>query len=377
MQSTEIIVIGAGPAGATAAYLLARSGAKVVLTDRAAFPRKKLCGGCLAQTGFNLLEAIQLASLPSIASSPIIDRLDLRSSTRSMSLSVPPYRVIDRASFDSDLVRSAIKAGAKFLPETLAHVCPDYRVELTRSGQSTQTLTARVIIVADGIKGTALRKIGSFNWRIDPHARVGLGAMASALPSGCDPNVITMLHGRNGYAGIAPLNTDQALIAAAVDPAWIGILHDGPPLIALLRELGLCIDPNTTLSTTGGAPGLTRTRDLIEADDRVLLIGDATGYLEPFTGEGMTWALQDACMIARHASAIVAGRYTLGNWTTEHRRINRRRKALCLMSTKLLRRPRLTRALISASSSTPLLTQAIAGAVYALQNQDLPETSIA
>tara|TARA_R110002111_G_scaffold259420_1_gene329473 strand:- start:722 stop:1693 length:972 start_codon:yes stop_codon:yes gene_type:complete len=264
MQSTEIIVIGAGPAGATAAYLLARSGAKVVLTDRAAFPRKKLCGGCLAQTGFNLLGANKLASLPSLASSPIIDRIDLRSSTRSMILSVPPYRIIDRALFDRDLVHSAMKFGVRFLPETLAQVRPDYRVELTRSGQSTQTLTARVIIVADGIKGTALRKIGAFNWRIDPHARVGLGAMASALPSGCDPKVITMLHGRNGYAGIAPLNTDQTLIAAAVDPAWITIPHDGPPLIAFLRELGLCIDPNTTLSTTGGAPGLTRTRDLIE-----------------------------------------------------------------------------------------------------------------
>ena len=377
MQSTEIIVIGAGPAGSTAACLLARSGAKVVLTDRAAFPRKKLCGGCLSQAGFNLLEANRLATLPTLACSPIIDRLDLHSSDRGMSLSVPPYRVIDRASFDNDLVHAATEAGARFQPETIAHVRPDYTVELTRSGQDTETLTARVIIVADGIKGAALQNVGGFSWRVDRDARVGLGAMVSALPSGCAPDAITMFHGPSGYAGIAPLHTGQALIAAAVDPAWVGMPHDASPLIALLRELGLGIDPDTPLCITGGAPGLTRTRESIEADGRVFLIGDATGYIEPFTGEGMTWAMQDACMIARHASAILAGRYTLGTWTAQHRRVNRRRKALCLLSTRLLRKPRLTGAMMSVSSSTPLLTKAIAGAVYALQHYDLPETSIA
>lgn len=377
MQSTEIIIIGAGPAGSTAACLLARSGAQVVLTDRATFPRMKLCGGCLAQTGFKLLEANQLAALPTLACSPIIDRLNLQSATRSMSLSVPPYRVIDRAAFDSDLVHAATNAGVRFLPKTLAHVRPDYTVELTRSGQETETLSARVIIVADGIKGAALRKMSAFTWRIDPDARVGLGAIVSALPSGCAPDAITMLHGQNGYAGIAPLHTGQALIAAAVDPAWVRIPHDTPPLIALLHELGLAIDPETPLRITGGAPGLTRTRDSIEADGRVFLIGDATGYIEPFTGEGMTWALQDACMIARHASATIGGRYTLGTWTAQHRRVNRRRKALCRYSTQLLRKPRLTRAIMSVSSSTPLLTQAIAGVVSALQYHDLPETSIA
>lgn len=377
MHTTEIIVIGAGPAGSTAACLLARSGAKVLLTDRARFPRKKLCGWCLAETGFKLLEANQLADIPSLSCCPIIDRLSFHSSNRRMDVSVPPYRVINRASFDRDLVDAAIEAGATFMPETVAQVCGDNTVELTRVGQNPHTITASVIIVADGLKGSSLRQSEDFSWRMNRKAHVGLGAILKALPDGCEPDAITMLHGAQGYAGIAPLQTGEALIAAAVDPAWVKLPHEAPPLIALMRDLGLQIALDAPLSSTGGAPGLTRTRASIEADGCIFLIGDATGYIEPFTGEGMTWGLQDACMIFHHARASLAGRYTPGNWTKQHRNINRHRNALCLISARLLRKPALTRALISVTSSVPVLTQVITAGVHAMQHQRIPETSIA
>lgn len=376
MQTQDIIVIGAGPAGATAACLLARSGAQVMLIDRDAFPRKKLCGGCIAQTGFELLRSHQLGNLPSLQHAPIIERLDLRSDTRQLNLRVDPYRVIDRSAFDHDLVRAAVDAGSTFLSGTRARVCPDHRVELKDARQTTQMLSARVTIVADGLQGAALREIEGFEWRVEGGARVGIGAILDELPAGCASDAITMLHGPCGYAGLAPLCNGRALVAAAVDPDWVRMQHHGPPLIALLRALGLNIDPDTSLNITGGAPGLTRTRDAIEADGRLFLIGDATGYIEPFTGEGMTWALQDACMIAKHARAVLDGRYTRSDWTAQHRRVNRRRKALCHVSTRLLRTPQLTRALMSVSSCSPAMGWALTGAVRALQQRTLPETSL-
>ncbi|CAN0593469.1 unnamed protein product, partial [Laminaria digitata] len=146
-----------------------------------------------------------------------IERLDLRSANQNLNLPVESYRVIERSAFDQDLVSAAIAAGARFLPNTPAHVVSDYSVQLSNS----QALHPRVIIVADGLKGNALRKLPSFEWRVDPRARVGMGAILDALPARCASDAITMFHAPCGYAGLAPLQGGRALVAAAVDPEWV------------------------------------------------------------------------------------------------------------------------------------------------------------
>lgn len=377
MQSPEVIVIGAGPAGATAACLLARAGVDVLLTDRAPFPRPKLCGGCLAKPGHDLLAAHSLHTMPSVSNAPSIERLKLSSGTRSLTLPVPPYRVIDRARFDQDLAHASIDAGARFLPETQTRVGSARSVELTRAGGFTQTITPRTIIVADGIKGTSLRGLDRFAWRTRPNAHIGLGAIASALPCACDPGAIEMHHFHAGYAGIAPLADGRAIIAGAVDPAWIRRNHDATPMTALLKELGITLAPETELHTNPGAPGLTRHRAAIEDDDRIFLIGDATGYIEPFTGEGMTWAMTDASMITAHTLAVLRGTYATGQWAAQHAHLNRRRKLLCRATTRLLRAPRLTQGIISAASRSQTLSCGLASVVGVTQRQNLPRTGIA
>lgn len=374
-ESHEIVVVGAGPAGAAAACLLARSGAEVLLVDRAVFPRVKLCGGCLAQSGMRLLEANDLGSLPSLDRAPIIERLDLFHAARSMSLPVPPYRVIERASFDQDLVHAAVESGVEFLPETLARIQPDHTVELKLQQSENRTISARVIIVADGIKGASLRGVSGFSWHIEHRARVGIGAIMGALPDACASDAITMLHGPQGYAGVARTRSGKAIVAAAVDPEWIRSPRDAPLVVALLRDLGLDFDPEAPMQITSGEPSLTRERESIEVGGRVFLIGDATGYIEPFTGEGMTWALQDACMVSGYAHAALANRYVPGSWTEQHRRANWQRKAMCKLSTRLLRHSKLTASFISLASSTPMFTGLLARSVRTLQHGHAVESS--
>ena len=377
MRTSEAVVIGAGPAGSVAACLLARHGHRVMLVDRASFPRQKLCGGCLATAGYSLLDAHKLGSIPSIANARMVHHLVLRSAKGSMRLRVPPYRVIERAQMDQDLIDAAIAAGATFLPETSARVDPSHRVELVSRGQAAQTYSPRAIIIADGIKGASLRACPEFAWRVAPNAYVGLGAIMSTMPPSCDEDAITMLHGNPGYAGIAPLGGGGAIVAAAANPAWVRASHDGPPLIALLQALGIECDPDTPLTVTGGAPGLTRTRDRIESRGRVFLIGDATGYIEPFTGEGMTWAIDDACRVVEHVHAMIEDRYIPGDWSAAHRAAERVRTPLCRISTRLLRHADLTNAVISASASVPAINGIIASAVRSMQHRSMPKASSA
>jgi flavin-dependent dehydrogenase len=377
MDTPEVIIIGAGPAGALSARLLARAGVRVLLTDRGAFPRPKLCGGCLTQSGIDLLASHGLSETTSITNAPMIDRLVLHSGAQRLSLTVPPYRVIDRARFDQDLVDSAMRAGARFAPETQTRVLPDHAVELQQRCGARKNLTPAVIIVADGIKGTSLRDIECFAWLTRPGAHIGFGAIASVLPSICEQDSISMHHFHSGYAGIAPLGDGRAIIAAAADPAWIKQQHDAKPLDALLRALSIDIHSDTVLRVNPGAPGLTRQRAVIETRGRIFLIGDATGYVEPFTGEGMTWALADADMIRDHTLAALSGAYRQGQWTTQHRRLNRRRKLLCRSTARVLRVPHLTRAVVSAGSRSKVFSGGLACAVGALQRQNLPRVRTA
>ena len=404
MIEPEVIVIGAGPAGALSACLLARRGVRVLLTERAAFPRRKLCGGCLAPAGHDLLVAHALDTLGSITGAPRIERIDLRRGPRALPLRVGPYRVVDRARFDADLVGAATGAGAAFMDGISASVSTDGTVRLApRRGPhpvgsrgTVWSVSPRVIIVADGLKGTALRSRSGFGWRVDPRAPVGMGAMIATLPPECAPDAVTMLLGAPGYAGIAPLGDGRGVIAAAVDPAWVGRSHDAVPLVALLDELGLDLGLDLSsdgaadgpgLSITAGAPGLTRTREAIEGGGGerggggIFLVGDAAGYVEPFTGEGMTWALQDAQRVARHAMTALGGSYRAGAWLREHRAINRRRHLLCRVSVGLLRRPRLSGAMIGAGQYQPVLGGVVAAGVRVFQSRlllrNLPESSVA
>ncbi len=376
MRSAEVIVIGAGPAGAMAACLLARAGVDVLLTDRAPFPRPKLCGGCLANTGYELLETNGLHSIPSVSNASRIDSLKLHSRTRTLTLPVPPYHVIDRGRFDQDLVHTATSAGARFLPDTQARVRPDRGVELRHADGHRETITPRTIIIADGIKGTALRDLDRFAWRTKPNAHVGIGAIASALPRSCVHDAISMHYFSGGYAGVAPLSDGRAIIAGAINPAWIKQQQDTTLIDALLRWIGIEFDQRTTLTTNPGAPGLTRRRGAIEDDARVFLIGDATGYIEPFTGEGMTWAMTDAYLIVEHALAAISGSYRTGAWTSQHAHLNRRRKLLCHATARLLRSSGLTNAIISAGSRSRALSAGLSRAVDLMQRQNLQRTGI-
>jgi len=367
-STPQAVVIGAGPAGSVVACLLARAGIETALIERSAFPRPKICGGCLAQSGFERLQSCDLSSLPSLEAAPVISKLDLHSGDRSLSLPLPRYRVVDRARFDLDLIHASVRAGVRFLDETTAQITPGGAVEINPKNGDPQTLHPRVIIVADGLKGNSLAHHPAFAWRIGRRSRVGIGATINTLPWSCASNAITMFHNAHGYLGVAPMHDGRAIVASAVDPAWIKKRTDAPPLVSLAGALGVELG-DLTQTRTLGAPALTRKRSHIEADGRILLIGDSIGYIEPFTGEGMSWVIEDAAMVIEHAIACCNGRYNHGNWTRAHAHAHLRRSMLCKSVSNLLRREMLVRTTMSVCARSPMLTSMLSKSVNKLQQR--------
>jgi flavin-dependent dehydrogenase len=332
--SPEAVVIGAGPAGALAAHRLATGGVGTLLVDRSPFPRAKLCGGCLAHAGLRALAAAGLDRLPALLDARPVNRLALRSRTRRLDLAIPPYTVIDRAAFDEQLARAAADAGAVFRAGLHATVSPDASVTLTAEDRTTTRLTPRVIIVADGLKGSALRDHPAFSWRIRKRAKVGVGRLIPAAPHACDPDAVTFV-----------------------------------------AELGVEL-PAPLPGSADGAPALTRSRGPLELDGRIFLCGDAAGYLEPFTGEGITWALEAGLRAADHARDALAGRDRPGRWTAECRRRRARQRRLCHAVTSLLDAPLLAHSLIALASTAPMAAAAIERAILALQPPAHPPSAV-
>ena len=119
-QLWDVIVVGAGPAGALAAHGLASRGVAVLLVDRAEFPRGKVCGGCLNGRALTLLQQAGRGTLPAELGAMPVDAFLLAVGGSQARLPLPSGVAVSRNALDAALVRAAITVGANFLPGTRA-----------------------------------------------------------------------------------------------------------------------------------------------------------------------------------------------------------------------------------------------------------------
>jgi flavin-dependent dehydrogenase len=355
-QPWEVVVAGAGPAGALAARELARLGRAVLLVDRAAFPRWKVCGCCLNVRALATLTAVGLGDLPARhAAVPLRSVLAVAPGCRAR-LPLPGGAALSREAFDAALVRAAITAGAAFLPRTraaLGPVAPGGRVvSLTDDGRTAGVLAA-LVLAADGLGGRFLT--GAAASAPAASSRVGAGTVADGAPNFFGPGCVHMACGAGGYVGLVRLEDGRLDVAAAFDRDAVR-RAGGPGAAAarILREAGLPEVPGLPERAWRGTPSLTRTAERL-ACERVLVLGDAAGYVEPFTGEGMAWALASAAAVAPLADRA-ARRWdpSVGRrWAALYRRVVAGRQTTCRIAAAVLRHPRLTRAVVRVLGRLP------------------------
>jgi len=289
----DVAVVGGGPAGAFAAYLLARAGARVTLFDHS-HPREKPCGGGVTGRALALVApALGLTRFPAV---PVAtSRFDV---TSDRSASVPLHDhgfsadssllVVSRAAFDRALLDGAIGAGAAFRPERVTHV------EVSPTGAQVRTANgayhADYLLGADGANSFVRRRLARQFTR--SQLSLATGVFAHGLSS--SEILVRFVPNPQGYIWSFP-RTDHLAIG-------IGAQADDTQSAPLRDILGQWL---TETKIAEGArlewyswpiPSL-RVEDFAHerpAQGRWMLLGDAGGLVDPLTREGIFFALRSA-----------------------------------------------------------------------------------
>lgn len=357
----DAVVIGAGPAGAMTAYELARRSAAVLLVDKATFPRWKVCGSCLSGAALDVLQAAGLGALPSRLGAIPLHAMHWANQQCVARLPLPNSAAISREAFDAALVQEAMIKGASFLPCTrAARIGGDESLASVQLESFTKSLpiNARVVISAGGLAGhpSSARGLAS---SIAAGSRLGAGALIQAAPVFYEPGIIYMANAAEGYLGLVRLEDGRLDAATALDSTFVkacgGLGAAAERILALSPWPKI---PGIAALSWRGTPHLTR-RSRQLGGPRVFSVGDATGYVEPFTGEGIAWAILSATALAPIAlEGIRHWRPDLvQTWARTHRGLLGPRQTICRLIARGLRSPKLAGSLVWLLSQWPILAQ--------------------
>ena len=279
-EKYDVIVVGAGPAGSLASLILARAGKKVLLLDKASFPRHKVCGDCLNPRVWEIWKRYHLVdsfkTLPQHTLEGI--RIEHDSQTllrRNFESLKEPYISVDREIFDAWLVQEAMKSGVEFLHET--------RVQTVHFSGKVETsvgdFQAEWVLGADGRNSVVARNAGLMA-PLQNCRRVGWQAHMEIA------NLDSDLHLRffsEGYSGLSRIHDNKANLWMVLDSKVSGI----PQKIANRYF------PNLPALVWHSITPVTRKPSHL-GKGTIWLIGDAARVVEPFTGEGVYFALLSA-----------------------------------------------------------------------------------
>ena len=322
----DALIIGAGLAGSTAAIRLARAGWSVALVERQPFPRRKVCGECIAASNLPLLHALGVGEAFDASAGPALRQVTLLHKDRAVTAALPAAdhehgawgRALGRETLDGLLLAQAQAAGATvFQPwavQAITGTAGAWHCELRATdARSLLRLRATVVIDAHG------------SWEDLPTERTGRRLARSAADlfafkanfsdSALTAGAISVLALNGGYGGMVVADGGTTTIACCIRRDRLSALRASAPGLRagdavaawLQRECAGVRDalqgavPVGPWLTSGPLdPGVR-----LSATDEVFRIGNAAGEAHPILGEGMSMALQSAELLC---SLLLAGR---------------------------------------------------------------------
>jgi len=327
----DAVVVGAGPAGSAVALSLARSGATVLLLDRARFPRDKPCSEYLSPAATPLLERLDPEIVPAIERAepgrlygmrivgPDGRAAVGRFSRLPESLPSRPYGfAVSRTVLDTLVLRGAERAGAVIeegaQAEDLLYDQGAVGGVVIRSsgGRSRRTVRARVVVGADGLRSVVARRLG-LRRRSAPE-RFAFTAHFSGVAEVGDVGEMHVGRRGQGYVGLGPIGRDVTTMAvvlpAAVARRRAPELRDTAALLRTADQFpalrGRFTAARAVRAVLGVGPFAQWSRRSVAPGGGALLVGDAADFFDPFTGQGLFSALRGAELAAATICSALA-----------------------------------------------------------------------
>jgi geranylgeranyl reductase family protein len=333
----DALVIGAGPAGAAAAWALARAGCRVALVDRERFPRDKTCGDGLIPDSLEALDAMGLRA--AIAREAVRPRaLHVHAPNGTAVVLEGEFLCLPRLRLDALLVGAAVDAGAELMAPLAAQqaIETDGRVGGARfaSARGERTIDARFTFLATGANATVAR---AFGLAMPPKPNAVAGRAYYRVPSSlaaAHPH-LSIVYQRSlcpGYGWIFP-GPDRRYNLG------VGFFAEGrrttPSLHDLWHRFTTRFEPashivasSEPLTPFRGAPLRTGLRDATLGRRGLLVLGDAAAMTYPSSGEGIGKAMQSGLLAAALVRGVLAGTRPDDSLHIEYDREFRRRFAL-------------------------------------------------
>lgn len=380
MPGYDVIVIGAGPAGAATALFLHARGYRVCVLERARFPRDKVCGEFISPAADNILEELGVLTaieaehplrLRGVAVSAyegpevVIDYPPHAGRIMS-SLSVPRLR-FDHLLCDR-MKQEGIEVRERHQVDDLVF---DSGAVTGVTGRDPEnrvfTVNARAVVDAGGRNAISLRRMGL---RVKPEALHGKVALAAHWEHAVLPGDYCYMHiSRPGYTGIAPMGNHAANVVLVVPVEEVR----GQDLQAFYERVVLQNKKRRALLEGAVLSERVRSVDSLAFEVKpvpcggLLLAGDAMGFIDPFTGEGIYLGLRSAQLAAEVLDeALRAGdvsRRMLGRYEQRRQQEFHRKFVLSRILQNLIYRPPLCRSVVRLLAAHPAMAETLAGVV--------------
>ncbi len=357
----DLIVIGGGPAGTSAAITAAQSGARVLLLEKSRFPRHKVCGEFVSAESLSLLGHLLSQDFAPLLHNSIRifeSRIFLDGKILHARIS-PPAASIPRFYLDAALWDSAQNCGVEVLEQTTVRKISGqgpFSIESSR-----QTYEARAVINATGRwSNLSMSAIPDANG--DRQSRTKWLGVKAHFTEMSPSLSVDLYFFPGGYCGVQPVSADSetarsninacAMVRADVATTLAEVFQQNPEL----RERSRHWQPLSSPAST--SPLIFRQPEPVE--ENILRAGDAAAFVDPFVGDGISLALRSGALAAQCLQPFFAGRSSLAEAAVNYQQSYKNKLASVYRASSQLRRllnlpPAVRRPLISVLGKSPRL----------------------